>query len=644
MLVLGKIRPGSTIYFPFDSFAGSTGASASITGLAVGDIKVFKDGSTTERASTSGFTLLDTDGIDFDGITGHNDFSIDLSDNTTADFWQSGSRYKVVISSITVDSQTVNFTVAIFQIGETTSFLDTFIATLASQTSFTLNSGPAEDDALNGREVWIHDAGSAVQRAWGIVLDYTGSTRTVTLAAAPTFTIAAKDNVSVMGMAPLQPVTSGRTALVAADGSISPNWADVKSPTTTLALTGTTIATTQKVDIETIKTQALTAAAGITFGVYVGGTAAAALEATSQTIVADTAELQTDWANGGRLDLILDARASQTSVDDVPTVAEFEARTILAASYGTAANQSTIIGYIDTEVAAIYSRIGLPVGASISEDIASVKNDTGNLVTRITSTLFSGITSLAQWLGLMTGKQVGNTTARTELRATGAGSGTFDETTESLEAIKDSASAPTVQEIDAQLTASHGAGNWAHATGGTGARTVTITVNDGAAALENANVRLSQGAESYVLATNVSGVAVFALDDATWSVTITKPGYTFTPTTILVNGNTTATYSLTSVSILPSDPDKVTGYLYCDNAGVRTAGVKVSIQQITKSSANGLAQDGDIRTESSDTNGLVQFTNLFVGAEYRVWRENSSISWRVTITNDDPFELISVIG
>jgi hypothetical protein len=34
-------------------------------------------------------------------------------------------------------------------------------------------------------------------------------------------------------------------------------------------------------------------------------------------ILADTNELQTDWANGGRLDLILDARASQTTADAV---------------------------------------------------------------------------------------------------------------------------------------------------------------------------------------------------------------------------------------------------------------------------------------------------------------------------------------
>ena len=53
---------------------------------------------------------------------------------------------------------------------------------------------------------------------------------------------------------------------------------------------------------------------------------------------------------------------------------------------------------------------------------------------------FSGMTSLAQWLGAMAGKQTGNATARTEIRATGAGSGTFDETKDSQEAIRDNQS------------------------------------------------------------------------------------------------------------------------------------------------------------------------------------------------------------
>jgi hypothetical protein len=59
-------------------------------------------------------------------------------------------------------------------------------------------------------------------------------------------------------------------------------------------------------------------------------TVAGYLDTEIAAILADTNELQTDWANGGRLDLILDARASQTSVDDLPTNAE------LATALGTA--------------------------------------------------------------------------------------------------------------------------------------------------------------------------------------------------------------------------------------------------------------------------------------------------------------------
>jgi len=41
-------------------------------------------------------------------------------------------------------------------------------------------------------------------------------------------------------------------------------------------------------------------------------------------ILADTNELQIDWVDGGRLDLILDARASQTSVDTIDNFLDTE--------------------------------------------------------------------------------------------------------------------------------------------------------------------------------------------------------------------------------------------------------------------------------------------------------------------------------
>ena len=137
MINLGTIRPGRTLYIPFDTFAGSTGASITMTGLAVTDIEIYKDGGTTQRASDTGYTLLDTDGIDFDALTGIHGFSIDLSSNADAGFFAAGSRYFVVVSAITVDTQTVSFVAATFDIGYADAILNTTVATLASQTSFT---------------------------------------------------------------------------------------------------------------------------------------------------------------------------------------------------------------------------------------------------------------------------------------------------------------------------------------------------------------------------------------------------------------------------------------------------------------------------------------------------------------------------
>lgn len=116
MINFGKVDANSVLYIPFTTY-GTTGGSITLTGLAVTDIEIYKDGSTTQRASDNGYALLDTDGIDFDGITGLHGFSIDLSDNTTSGFYAAGSQYWVVVSAVTVDSQTVNFLAATFQIG-----------------------------------------------------------------------------------------------------------------------------------------------------------------------------------------------------------------------------------------------------------------------------------------------------------------------------------------------------------------------------------------------------------------------------------------------------------------------------------------------------------------------------------------------
>jgi len=115
MLYLGQRVVNSTVYVLFNTF-NAAGASVTISNFAVGDIAIYKNGSTTQRSSTNGFTLLDTDGIDFDGVTGIQGFKIDLSDNTDAGFYAAGGWYDVVVGPFTVDSQTVNFVAASFDI------------------------------------------------------------------------------------------------------------------------------------------------------------------------------------------------------------------------------------------------------------------------------------------------------------------------------------------------------------------------------------------------------------------------------------------------------------------------------------------------------------------------------------------------
>lgn len=60
-----------------------------------------------------------------------------------------------------------------------------------------------------------------------------------------------------------------------AAGSVSPDWNAIRNPTTAVNLSGTTISTSQRVDVNTIKTQSVTCAAGVTVGAFVGNATAA---------------------------------------------------------------------------------------------------------------------------------------------------------------------------------------------------------------------------------------------------------------------------------------------------------------------------------------------------------------------------------
>lgn len=78
---------------------------------------------------------------------------------------------------------------------------NTTIATLASQTSFTLTNGSTDDDVYNDRVLVCTDQATGTQKCFARVLDYTGSTKTVTLAADPgIFTMAITDSIDILAI------------------------------------------------------------------------------------------------------------------------------------------------------------------------------------------------------------------------------------------------------------------------------------------------------------------------------------------------------------------------------------------------------------------------------------------------------------
>lgn len=203
------------------------------------------------------------------GLTGLTSSSTGLIISTIADNEATTTAYTVAGSTI-----------------ETITTLGTFSAPTSTKCRF------KEIDATNHKglyEIQIADARWAVSNAKSVIISVqvTGGVpidaeiqlepvpsnqRQLLDTAVPTPTVAGIPNVNVKTWndltavaLPLVPTTAGRTLDVSAGGEAGIDWANVGSPTTTLVLSGTTISTTQKVDVETIKTNPVVNAGTVTF-------------------------------------------------------------------------------------------------------------------------------------------------------------------------------------------------------------------------------------------------------------------------------------------------------------------------------------------------------------------------------------------
>ena len=181
---------------------------------------------------------------------------------------------------------------------------------------------------------------------------------------------------------------------------------------------------------------------------------------------------------------------------------------------------------------------------------------------------------------------------------------------------------------------------------GTGARMVTITVNDGTTVLQNATIRMTEGANTFTALTNASGVAVFNLDDATYTVAITKSGYSYAGTTIIVNGTETATYSMTANSVTPpTNPDLSAIEVLClDEDFEAASGIDVDFRMASVASGDqNRAHPGAKKTVTSNGSGIARFEGP-QGATIE-WKRGTGQVWTsVTLDNDSVTNVTSVIG
>lgn len=127
---------------------------------------------------------------------------------------------------------------------------------------------------------------------------------------------------------------------------------------------------------------------------------------------------------------------------------------------------------------------------------------------------------------------------------------------------------------------------------GAGSFPITVTVVDGSAvAIQNALVWISDGVTPVSQLTNASGQATYSLNAATYTVAITKAGYSFTPTTRTVTGSQAGTLVnnlvMTAVNVPPSPPaNPAKGTIYGNvvrSDGSTPAGTVVTATLVSRS-------------------------------------------------------------
>ncbi len=206
--------------------------------------------------------------------------------------------------------------------------------------------------------------------------------------------------------------------------------------------------------------------------------------------------------------------------------------------------------------------------------------------------------------------------------------------------IREAAELNTAQ-YDAIIAAAEGS-----ALTGPYARTVTVTDSDTSTAIQNAKVRLYRTGETGTETTNVSGVATFTVEAATWSYAITANGYTGVAGTIAVSANGNTPIAMVAATVTPpTNPSLSAIEVLClgvDFEAESDIDIDFRIAEIETGDQNKTYSGAKV-TVSSDSNGIARWEapQGFV-VEYK--RGNTHSWQRVTLDSDSATNVTSVIG
>ena len=258
-----------------------------------------------------------------------------------------------------------------------TTFSDQGVAQAGGATSLTLQSTASATDSIYVGSLLtiLSGTGSGGTRE---ITAYNGTTKVATVDSAWSVTPDSTSAYAVIPSSAASGGVGGGSAPTAAENALAV-WQSTVPGIFTSGMAGYAVGT--------YLTTTVLDAAGVRTAV---GLASANLDTQLAAIVADSNELQTDWTNGGRLDVLIDAIKAKT--DNLPS--DPADASDIASSFSTVnTTLATIAGYIDTEVAtivtatgasAIRAAIGL-ASANLDTQLSAIAADLPGRITKNTA-------------------------------------------------------------------------------------------------------------------------------------------------------------------------------------------------------------------------------------------------------------------